>query len=133
MNNTTVLAAPKTCLPETLSEGCAKKLAEMGVGTCIFVIQLPHGPTVSAAAARKVVVVWRGQKFLNIMVRKQDAESLLFTVRRLLGKETRPRQKHQDAAEAAAEAAAAAAPAAPAATADTATDLGGAAPMAVDE
>ena len=113
-----MLAAPKTCLPETLSEGCAKKLSEMGVGTCIFVITLPHGPNVAAAAARKVLVVWRGQKFLNIMVRKQDAESLLFTVRRLLGKETRPRQKHQDAA---------------AAAASAKPDAGGAAPMAVDD
>ena len=63
--------------------------------------ELPHDPTdVASAAARKVVVVWRGEKFLNIMVRKQDAESLLFVVRRLMGIATKPRQAFQDAQDA---------------------------------
>jgi hypothetical protein len=63
----------------------------MQVGTVVFVFQLPHSEQIAAAAARKVVVVHRGEKFLNIMVRKVDAECLLYTVRTLLGKDTKPK------------------------------------------
>ena len=85
-----VLANPRTCPFATLSESVATSLATMGVGTVVFVIQLPHSEHIAAAAARKVVVVHRGERMLNIMLRKVDAESLLFTVRTILGMDTNP-------------------------------------------
>ena len=85
-----VLANPRTCPFATLSESVATSLAAMGVGTVVFVIQLPHSEHIAAAAARKVVVVHRGERMLNIMLRKVDAESLLFTVRTILGMDTNP-------------------------------------------
>ena len=110
----TVLANPKTCDPNTLSKSALDQIAKISIGSCVFVFELPHADDVAAAAARKAVVVWRGEKFLNIMVRKQDAESLLFVVRRLLGIKSRPRQGFHDAQDALkAESLAAAAEAAP--------------------
>jgi 16S rRNA C967 or C1407 C5-methylase (RsmB/RsmF family) len=92
-----VLANPKTCNPDTLSKETADQIAKISIGSCVFVFELPHADDVASAAARKTVVVWRGEKYLNIMVRKQDAESLLFVVRRLLGIESKPRQGFHDA------------------------------------
>ena len=110
----TVLANPKTCDPNTLSKSASDQIAKISIGSCVFVFDLPHADNVAAAAARKTVVVWRGEKYLNIMVRKQDAESLLFVVRRLLGISSRPRQAFRDAQDKLkAESAAAAAEAAP--------------------
>ena len=85
-----MLANPKTCDPNTLSKSASDQIAKISIGSCVFVFDLPHADNVAAAAARKTVVVWRGEKYLNIMVRKQDAESLLFVVRRLLGISSRP-------------------------------------------
>ena len=92
----TVLANPRKCAITELSTNTAAQLAPMTVGTVVFVFQIPHGEHIAASAARKVVVVHRGEKLMNVMVRKVDAESLLFTVRTLLGKDTRPRAAHQD-------------------------------------
>ena len=85
-----VLANPRKCPITDLSPGASAQLAAMKVGTAVFVFELPHSEHIAAAAARKVVVVHRGEKLLNIMVRKVDAESLLFTVRTILGKDTNP-------------------------------------------
>jgi len=101
----TVLANPRKCAITELSTNTAAQLAPMKVGTVVFVFQIPHGEHIAASAARKVVVVHRGEKLMNVMVRKVDAESLLFTVRTLLGKDTRPRAAHQDAKDAEAAAA----------------------------
>jgi hypothetical protein len=89
------LANPRNCPFTDLSEDAASQLASMGVGTVVVVVQLPHSENITAAAARKVITIHRGERLLNIMVRKVDAESLLYTVRTILGIKTQPRDEYQ--------------------------------------